>query len=378
MRRQKRPAPLAVHAAVLLIVALWTLPTLGLFVTSFRDREAIAVSGWWTALKPSVRQGMVRTEGRAEPRGTEWVLEGSVFGPEAAAGEVVSFGIDSMKPMACAQNLPVDLHDRRRLVVRGDGSYSLTADRPFDSDPGLRIFYAARTPPALTLQNYRTVLGAEGLARAFWNSVLVAVPSTLLPTLIAAVSAYALAWMRFPGRGLLVAAVVGLMAVPLQMALIPLLSLYNNVGQAFNFYPKTYLGVWLAHTGFGLPLAIHVLRSSMATLPRELVESARLDGLSEARILAVIVLPLSLPALAAFAVFQFLWTWNDLLVALVFLGPQDDKLVLTGRLLNLMGSRGGEWEILAAAAFVAMALPVAVFFGLQRFLVRGLLAGALR
>jgi alpha-glucoside transport system permease protein len=141
---------------------------------------------------------------------------------------------------------------------------------------------------------------------------------------------------------------------------------------------KAIIGIWLAHTGFGLPLAIYLLRNYMAGLPREIMESARVDGATDFQIFTKIVLPLSFPALASFAIFQFLWTWNDLLVALVFLGPQDDKLVLTGRLVNLLGSRGGDWEILAASAFVSIAVPIFVFFALQKYLVRGLLAGSVK
>ena len=219
---------------------------------------------------------------------------------------------------------------------------------------------------------------AEGLGRSFLNSATVAIPSTIIPILFAAFAAYALSWMQFPGRALLIACVVGLLVVPLQISLIPLLTLYNAAGQKFGFDPKSYIGIWLAHTGFGLPLAIYLLRNYMAGLPREIMESARVDGATDFQIFTRIVLPLSFPALASFAIFQFLWTWNDLLVALVFLGPQDDKLVLTGRLVNLLGSRGGDWEILAASAFVSIAVPILVFFALQKYLVRGLLAGSVK
>ena len=161
--------------------------------------------------------------------------------------------------------------------------------------------------------------------------------------------------------------------VPLQLALIPLLQFHNAIGIG-----KGYLGVWLAHTGFGLPLAIYLLRNYMVGLPRDIIECAKVDGASDFQIFTKIVLPLSFPALASFAIFQFLWTWNDLLVALVFLGTDDSKLVLTARLVNLMGSRGGQWEILASSAFVSIAVPLLVFFSMQRYLVRGLLAGSVK
>lgn len=372
--RARRPSPF-IHAAVLVIVALWTLPTLGLFVTSLRAREAIAVSGWWTSLASDVRRGMVRTSGEPVRQGDRWLLDGVILPVNAAGGRVVALGISSKAPEACSPGRQIGLPAGGWLVVASDGRYRLTLESSPAEGPGLRIFYTARMPPAFTLQNYRQVLGAAGFWRALLNSALVAIPSTLLPTLIAAHAAYALSWMRFPGRGLFLAAVVGLMAVPLQVALIPLLIFFNAAGQAIGADPKGYVAIWLAHTGFGLPLAIHVLRSSMAMLPGAVIESARLDGLSEAGILYRIALPLMLPALAAFATFQFLWIWNDLLVALVFLGPQDNRLVLTGWLLNLMGSRGGEWQILASGAFVSVAVPLMVFLGLRRLMVRGMLPG---
>ncbi len=217
------------------------------------------------------------------------------------------------------------------------------------------------------------MLFAQGLGRAFLNTLTVTVPATVIPILIAAFAAYALAWMRFPGRALILAGVVGLLVVPLQMTLIPLLQFHNSIGLG-----KGYLGIWLAHTAFGLPLAIYLLRNYIAALPREIIESARVDGATEFDIFRRIVLPLSFPALASFAIFQFLWVWNDLLVATVFLGNAPGQLVMTGVLRELLGSRGGEWEILAASAFVSIAVPLVVFFGLQRYLVRGLLAGAVK
>ena len=180
--------------------------------------------------------------------------------------------------------------------------------------------------------------------------------------------------MEFPGRALLIAAVVGLLVVPLQLALIPLLKLHNDIGIG-----KGYLGVWLAHTGFGLPLAIYLLRNYMVGLPREVIENARVDGATEFQIFTRIILPLSFPALASFAIFQFLWTWNDLLVAMVFLiDSSGETTVMTRQLVEMMGTRGGDWEILATSAFVSIAVPLVVFFSLQRYLVRGLLAGSVK
>jgi alpha-glucoside transport system permease protein len=262
--------------------------------------------------------------------------------------------------------------------VAEDGAYSIVSDAELDLPRGQRIFFTSTVPPRFTLDNYREVLRSEGIGRSFINSLTVTIPATIIPILIAAFAAYALAWMKFPGRALLIAVIVGLLVVPLQMSLIPLLRLYNGVGAFFGVPAKTYLGIWLAHTGFGLPLAVYLLRNYIAGLPREIMESARVDGASDFEIFLKIVLPLSFPALASFAIFQFLWTWNDLLVAMVFLGAQDSELVLTGRLVNLLGSRGGNWEILTASAFITILVPLLVFFTLQRYLVRGLLAGSVK
>ncbi len=212
------------------------------------------------------------------------------------------------------------------------------------------------------------------MARAFFNTLTVAIPATVIPILIAAFAAYALAWMEFPLRALLIAAIVGLLVVPLQLALIPLLKFHNFIGIG-----KGYLGVWLAHTGFGLPLAIYLLRNYMAGLPRDIIENARVDGASDFQIFVKIVLPLSFPALASFAIFQFLWTWNDLLVALVFLiDSTGETTVMTRQIVELLGTRGGNWEILATSAFVSIAVPLVVFFAMQKYLVRGLLAGSVK
>lgn len=372
------PLRWAVHLSVVLFILLWTLPTLGLLITSFRDKDQITTSGWWTALGTSTQSDMFRApEGEGEVlEAGQYRLTGAVF--EGQGGQITAFGINSKAPDAFTPGEVADLGDGVSLTVAADGAYVLSGPESFKDKRGQRIFYTAAVPPRFTFDNYRSVLTAVGLGRSFLNSATVAIPSTVIPILIAAFAAYALSWMQFPGRALLIAAVVGLLVVPLQMSLIPLLTLYNSAGQHLGFDPKSYIGIWLAHTGFGLPLAIYLLRNYMAGLPREIMESARVDGATDFQIFTRIVLPLSFPALASFAIFQFLWTWNDLLVALVFLGPQDDKLVLTGRLVNLLGSRGGDWEILAASAFVSIAVPIFVFFALQKYLVRGLLAGSVK
>ena len=206
----------------------------------------------------------------------------------------------------------------------------------------------------------------------------VTIPATVIPIMIASFAAYAFAWMKFPGRQFLFVCVVGLLVVPLQMSLIPLLSMYNDIGNYFGFVAKSYPGIWLAHTGFGLPLAIYWLRNYMGSLPREIIESARIDGATHFQIFTRLVLPLSVPALASFCIFQFLWVWNDLLVALVFLGKHDNQIVLTSKLRELLGSRGDNWEILTSSAFISIIIPLLVFFTLQRYFVRGLVTGSVK
>ncbi len=258
---------LPLRLSVIAICALWTLPTLGLLVTSVRNPALITTSGWWTAL----------------------------------------------------------LH-------------------PFDP------------PNQWTLSNYQTVLTSGGMGDAFINSLIVCIPSTIIPITIAAFAAYAFAWIPFRGRGILFTIVVALLVVPIQMSLIPILKIYSGASLYGSF-----LGIWLAHTGFGLPLAIFLLYNFMSQLPRDLFESAAIDGASHLQTFMRIVLPLSIPALGAFAIFQFLWVWNDLLVALIFLGPAADVRVMPTALFALLGSRGGQWQLLTAGAFVTMLLPLIVF-----------------
>jgi len=309
--------------------------------------------------------------------GDLFVLEGNVFG-DAGSGEISAFGWQAPKPAAFQPGATADMKNGQTLNVVKNGDYRLTSPTEITGKRGKRIFYTAAVPPRFTLDNYREVLSSQGIGRSFLNSLTVTIPATIIPILIAAFAAYALAWMKFPGRGFLVAVVVGLLVVPLQMSLIPLLRLYSDIGAIFGVSAKTYVGIWIAHTGFGLPLAVYLLRNYMVGLPREIMESARVDGATDFDIFRKIILPLSFPALASFAIFQFLWVWNDLLVATVFLGNTESQLVLTGRLRELLGSRGGNWEILTASAFITIIIPLFVFFTLQRYLVRGLLAGSVK
>ena len=272
-----------VPAAVVIIAVLWTMPTMGTFITSFREPVDIRSSGWWTVL---------------------------------------------MHPFEFTQ---------------------------------------------YTLSNYRQVLLADGMLTAFINSLIVSIPATVIPITIAAFAAYAFAWMEFMGRDLFFAILVGLLVIPLQMTLIPLLKLYNA-----NDLTSTFLGIWLAHSAFGLPMATFLLYNYISQLPRDLMESAAIDGASHFATFVRLVLPLSVPALASFAIFQMLWVWNDLLINLTFLGVSKQTIVLTVRLTQLVGSKGQDWHLLTAGAFVSMFIPLVVFLSLQRYFVRGLLAGSVK
>ena len=225
----------------------------------------------------------------------------------------------------------------------------------------------------LTIQNYETVITQQGLGQAFLNSLFITVPAVIIPILVGAFAAYGLAWMKFPGREVLFTAIVGLLVVPLQMTLIPILRVLNIIGLA-----GTFPGIWLAHSGYGLPLTVYLLHNFIAGLPSDLFDSAEVDGATEMQKFFKIVLPLSTPAIASVVIFQFIWVWNDLLVALVYLGGSPDVAPLTVKLTNMVGTFGQNWELLTAAAFVSMLLPLAIFFSLQRYFVRGLTAGAVK
>jgi len=249
-------------------------------------------------------------------------------------------------------------------------------------------WWKAFTDPDFTLDNYRSVLesGPSGdMWQAFINSLTITVPSVVLPIAIAAFAAYAFAWMRFPGRQWLFIAVVGLLVVPLHLALIPMLQAFTNGVEVFGVQvipdldlTGKYVSVWLAHTAFGLPLAVYLLYNYIGSLPRDIFEAARIDGADHFTIFWRLVLPLSVPALAAYAIFQFLWVWNDFLVATVFIGTSPEVAPMTVRLAALVGSRGQDQHLLTAGAFLTMILPLVVFFSLQRYFVRGLLAGSVK
>jgi alpha-glucoside transport system permease protein len=272
-----------VRAVLLVVVAIWTVPTLGLLVSSFRTEEAVQSTGWWTSIASPLDY-------------TQW-----------------------------------------------------------------------------TLDNYSEVLFESGMANAFLNSLVVAIPATVIPIAAAAYAAYAFAWMEFKGREVIFVVFVGLLVVPLQVAFIPLLQVYGQLG-----WNGTFLAVWLAHAGFGMPLAVYLFRNYLGGMPKEVVESAKVDGAGHFQVFWRLMVPLAVPVLAAYAIFQFLWVWNDLLVAMVFLGGTEDVQVVTLNLAGLLGEQGQAWQLLTAGAFITMTVPMFVFFTLQRYFVRGLTAGSVK
>ena len=402
---QKSGLGIATHLATLLLVIIWIVPTLGLLVTSLRDQDAISQTGWWQALRGAPQTYVISVPVDAQvPDGDVWRLETNVFevvDPASVPQSVLdrrsvdAFGTSRLRGANTEAGATAELRGGGTVTVEPDGTLVATAPEPFERALSLPMSLIA--PPQVTLDNYAEVLtdmSAEERAEArsegrsldemlfsdealfgpFVNTLTVAIPATVIPIVIAAFAAYALAWMDFRGRGVLIAIVVGLLVVPLQLAFVPLTIIHSWFGIG-----KSFLGIWLAHTGFGLPLAVYLLRNYMAGLPRDIIENAKVDGATDFDIFWRIVLPLSFPALASFAIFQFLWTWNDLLVASVFLPADTESTVMTRFVVtNLLGSRGGEWHILAAAAFVMIAVPLVVFFTMQRFLVRGLLAGSVK
>ncbi len=232
---------------------------------------------------------------------------------------------------------------------------------------------AFKTPFQFTLDNYIHVIKQANMGRSFFNSLLIAVPATVMPILIAAFAAYSFSWMRFRGRDFLFLLIVGLLVVPLQMTLIPILRIFNRFKLT-----GTFTGIWLAHTAFGLPFAIYLLRNFIGELPEEMFESAFIDGATHFDIFFKLVLPTSVPAIASLAIFQFMWVWNDLLVALIFLGGTPSVAPMTVTISNIVNSYGGGWEYLTAAAFISMTLPLIVFFSLQKYFIRGILAGSVK
>ena len=358
---RKKISSLLVNGILILICLIWFIPTLGVLITSFRDSQDIFRSGWWKIFphKEDVKTGEMKIDDSVD-----------VNGPITIDGVTHTF------------------EEWREGVVMPDGSkltwYGNKRTRTLTVTEQEWVGFSTN----LTLENYKNTLSGQeiryidgegreivrmgnNLGTAFLNSIAVAVPATIIPILIAAFAAFGFAWLNFPGRKFMFIIVVMLLVVPLQIALVPILRDYTKLG-----LNGTYLAMWLAHTGFGLPLAIYLLFNYISTLPRELLEAAFIDGASNFTIFTKLILPLSVPALASFAIFQFLWVWNDYLVALVFLG--DKNRVITMALAAIVGEKGQDWHLLTSGAFLSMMLPLAVFFALQRYFVRGMMAGSIK
>lgn len=361
-KRRQLIGDILINGSLLLLVLIWTIPTFGVLVSSFRTRFDVTTTGWWTVLPHREWQ-------------TTEVIEPSKdldrSGPMEIGGVTATF--EEFRE-------GIDVPDGRRIVWIGNRRIGKVEIQEFK--------WTMNTD--FTLENYEQVLTgkeyelveADGSIKimkgddftgALLNSLTVTIPATVIPILIAAFAAYGFAWMRFPGRKVFFTMVVALLVVPLQIALVPILRDYVRLN-----LNGTFLAVWLAHTGFGLSLATYLLYNYISSLPRDILESAFIDGASHFTIFTRLILPLSVPALASFAILQFLWVWNDYLVALVFIGAKPDVQVLTMRLAEIVGSRGADWHLLTAGAFVSMVLPLTVFFSLQRFFVRGLLAGSVK
>jgi alpha-glucoside transport system permease protein len=247
----------------------------------------------------------------------------------------------------------------------------ITSFRP-SADMRTTGWWTVLFEPRFTMVNYQRVLEGEGMGQAFLNSLFISLPSTLAPLLVASMAAFALAWVKFPFRDTIFLVIVAMLMVPVQIGFIPLVNLFRDAGLLTN-----YGGVWIAHTAFALPFGIFLLRNFFITLPKDLIEAARIDGASNWGIFRTIVVPLSVPAIAAYGIFQFLWVWNDLLMALVY--AQNTQLQpMTVRVTTLLGTYASEWSLLAAAAFLIMLVPLIVFISLQRFFVQGLLAGSVK
>jgi alpha-glucoside transport system permease protein len=279
----------ALHIVIILLTLAWLVPTLGLFISSFRPGPDIINTGWWRGLLP-----------------------------------------------------------------------------PYD----------------FTFQNYSDMFGASNMGAAIFNSFMISIPSTVIPVTIAAFAAYAFAWMRFPGRDWIFLGFVGLLAVPLQLTFIPVLTFYVQHGlvpdNLVNLGLPPWVPLWLAHAGYGLPFSTYLLANFFRQLPSDLFESAEIDGAGTLTVFFRLIMPLSVPAIASLVIFQFLWVWNDLLVALIYIGGAPDVAPLTVNLANLTNSLGQDYRLLTGAAFFSMIVPLVVFLSLQRYFVRGILAGSVK
>jgi alpha-glucoside transport system permease protein len=364
---------------LLFFVVAWIVPTFGLFISSLRDKDVLAISGWWTSFTTTEINEIYRTEGKDAQikEGNYYFIKSNLFdgGQEK---EIFRFGVTSKNIDEYEVGETAQFKDQTEITVFENGDYVWKSKEEFKKKKGKRIFVSAKSPPSFTLDNYKEVLLKEGLGQAFLNTLAVALPATLIPLIICSYFAYALTWMKFYGRDILLATIIASLVVPLQMCLIPVLTIYNDFGALFGVSAKSFPGIWMAHTGFGLASTTFLLWNFLKTLPSEMIEAARVDGATHYDTFIKIVVPLSIPSFASIFILQFLWVWNDLLVGLVFLDKHPSEIILTAKLKELLGSRGENWEILTTGAFVSMTVPLFIFFSLQRYFIRGLVAGSIK
>ena len=381
------------HVVIIFLCVVWVIPTIGLLVASFRPRQDVVETGWWMAFAPREAVGQdVYEQYCASCHGADGtgVAEADLSDPTLIEQYRRSIALTAVlrKPLEDGKSHGEEMPDAQQAAdilayLRQLSGAESAASRPrltVNNYVDAVVGYSGRTNylescvegnPEEDDACIGTGLTSErGMATAFLNSLWVSIPATILPILVASFAAYAFSWLEFKGRQWMFVILVALQIVPLQMTLIPIYRIYAKVGLT-----GTFLGVWLFHTGFGLPYAVYLTRNFLGSLPKDLFESAYLDGASHWTAFYRLAIPLSVPALASLAIFQLLWVWNDLLVALVFLGGQTP--VLTWQISNLVGRFTG-MHLLTAAAFISMLLPMIVFFAMQRFFVRGLLAGAVK
>lgn len=390
---------LPVHGALVLLMLIWIVPSLGLFVSSFRPREDVRTTGWWTVLSPSVQEGVAEYDTYcAECHGADGrgLVAADLTDAELVANYPRSNRVLGMLrrgigdgPHLVEPQLPQNVNEALEVLAPiVDYMQSFSAESEADDRITFRNYSDALVGYKGT-QDYLTdceqgvasalakfdcnasdIGSAEGMGQAFINTMIVTIPATILPILLASFAAYAFAWLDFKGRQWVFALLVGLQIVPLQMTLVPISRLYVELGMQGSF-----LGIWLFHTGFGLPYAIYLMRNFLGALPREIFESAYIDGANHWTAFRRLALPLATPAIASLGIFQFLWVWNDFLVAKIFLAGNP---VMTVQVTNLIDPRGTNWHIQTGAAFLSMIVPILIFFGLQRYFVRGLLAGSVK
>jgi alpha-glucoside transport system permease protein len=390
---------LPLHLAVVVMCLLWVVPTIGLFVTSFRSREAVRQSGWWTVFvkQPVAGQSEYNTycESCHGADGKK-ITTADLSNPTVAADYTRAINLliylrdpTQGHPQLTNPALPSNATEAQAIlapILEYMGTLSgqknttgqLTLNNYLDALVGYKgtADYASDCANKVSSTqgvfkcNSSDLLNQAGMGRAFLNTVIVAIPATLLPILFGALAAYAFAWLDFKGRQWMFAMLVGLQIVPLQMVLVPIARLFVGVG-----IQSTFLAIWLFHTGFGLPYSIYLMRNFISGLPREIFESVYLDGANHWTAFRSMALPLAMPAIASLGIFQFLWVWNDFLVAKVFL---TNKPVLTVQITNLIDPLGNNWNILTGAAFLSFILPMIVFFAFQRYFARGLLSGSVK